>query len=102
MGSRLPHAVGTRFAKQMMLTCQPIDAATALRVGMVNEVVASDAVVSRALELAGHIAAHDPALVRITKAVLDEGSRATLGEAMTIERDALARRKAEGAMRWNT
>lgn len=38
MGSRLPRAVGARFARQMMLTCAPIDAATALRVGLVNEV----------------------------------------------------------------
>ena len=102
MGSRLPHAVGTRFAKQMMLTCQPIDAVTALRVGIINEVVPADRVVPRALELAGYIAQYDPGLVRITKSVLDRGGRATLGDALEIEREALAKRKAEGAMSWNT
>lgn len=101
MGSRLPHAVGTRFAKQMMLSCEPIDALTALRVGLVNEVVPASQAVPRALDLASAIARHDAGLVGIVKGVLDRGSEATLGEAISIERDALARRKAEGAMAWS-
>lgn len=100
MGARLPHAVGTRFAKQMMLACQPIDAATALRVSLVNEVLAAQALLPRAIDVATAIAAHDPGLVHIVKDVLDQGSRHTLGEALTIEADALARRKARGAMAW--
>jgi enoyl-CoA hydratase len=102
MGSRLPHAVGTRWAKQMMLTCAPVDAATALRIGIVNEVVEADALVPRAVALAGMIAAHDPGLVAIAKRVLDEGAETTLGDAIEIERAALAKRKAAGAMSWNT
>jgi enoyl-CoA hydratase len=101
MGSRLPRAVGQRFAKQMMLACQPIDAATALRVGLVNEVLPADRLLPRAIELASAIAGHDPALVRIAKDVLDRGSEATLGDAIRIERDALALRKTQGTMRWN-
>ncbi|ATE63985.1 enoyl-CoA hydratase-related protein [Rhizorhabdus dicambivorans] len=100
MGSRLPHAVGLRFAKQMMLACQPIDAATALRVGLVNEVLPADRLLPRAIELATAIAGHDRELVRLARDVLDRGSAATLGEAIAIEREALAKRKAEGAMRW--
>lgn len=102
MGSRLPHAVGTRFARQMMLSCQPIDAATALRVGLVNELLPADALITRAVEVASAIAAHDPTLVGIVKGVLDRGSETTLGEALDIETEALAKRKAEGAMTWNT
>ena len=101
MGSRLPRAVGQRFAKQMMLACQPIDAATALRVGLVNEVLPADRLLPRAVELASAIAGHGPDLVRIAKDVVDRGSAATLGEAVMIERDALARLKAEHAMRWD-
>ena len=100
MGSRLPHAVGQRFAKQMMFSCQPIDAPTALRVGLVNELLPADRLLPRAIELAAAAAGHDPALVRIVKDVLDRGGAATLAEAIGIEREALARRKAEGAMRW--
>lgn len=102
MGSRLPHAVGTRFARQMMLSSQPIDATTALRVGLINELLPADRLLPRAIEVATAMAAHDPGLIRIVKDVLDRGSRTTLGEAMDIETEALARRKAEGAMAWAT
>jgi len=102
MGARLPHAVGTRFARQMMLSCQPIDAATALRVGLANEVLPADQLLSRAIEIAAAIAAHDPGLIRIAKGVLDDGSETTLGEALSIETAALAKRKAAGAMSWNS
>lgn len=100
MGSRLPYAVGTRFARQMMLSCEPIDAATALRIGLANEVLPADLLIPRALDVASAIAAHDPDLIRIAKSVLDRGSETTLGDAIAIEADALARRKAEGAMSW--
>ena len=100
MGSRLPDAVGVRFARQMALSCQPIDAATALRVGIANEIVPADRLLPRALAVAEAIAAHDPALLRTTKSVLDRGSEATLGDALAIEADALAKRKAEGDMAW--
>jgi enoyl-CoA hydratase len=101
MGARLPHAVGTRFAKQMMLSCEPIDAATALRIGLVNEVLAPSELLPRALALAEAIAGHDPSLVHIAKGVLDEGSEGTLEDALALETAALAARKARGTMSWN-
>lgn len=102
MGSRLPHAVGTRFAKQMMLSCEPIDAATALRVGLINELLSADRLLPRAVELASVIAGHDPALICIARDVLDRGAHATLGEAIAIEAEALAQRKAASAMSWTS
>jgi enoyl-CoA hydratase len=100
MGARLPHAVGQRFAKQMMLTCEPIDAATALRVGLVNEVVADQELMPRALALAAMIAQRDPELARLAKGVVDRGAHGTLAEAIEIEQATLAERKARGAMGW--
>lgn len=100
MGSRLPHAVGVRFARQMALSCQPIDAATALRVGVANEVVVPDQLLPRALEVATAIASHDPAIVATAKSVLDRGSEATLAQALEIEAEALAQRKARGDVAW--
>lgn len=100
MGARLPHAVGPRFAKQMMLACQPIDATTALRIGLVNEVHAPDHLLPRAIELAAAIGSHDPTLIAISRTVVDRGSEATLGEALRIEAEALAERKAGGPMTW--
>ncbi|KHK89191.1 enoyl-CoA hydratase-related protein [Novosphingobium malaysiense] len=100
MGSRLPRRVGGAWAKQMMFTSAPIDAQTALRIGLVNEIWPQERVVPRALELAEMIAAHDPELVGIVKAVVDRGMETTLGEAVAIEREALAERKRKGAMAW--
>jgi enoyl-CoA hydratase len=102
MGARLPHAVGARFAKQMILSCEPIDAATALRVGLVNEVAPDDGLLTRARALASAIASHDPELAGLAKGVVDRGSRATLGEAVQIEREVLAERKRTRAMSWKT
>ncbi|MFV0646000.1 MAG: enoyl-CoA hydratase/isomerase family protein [Sphingomonadaceae bacterium] len=102
MGSRLPRAVGAHWAKQMMLTCAPVDAETALRIGLVNEVVPQDRLVARAVELAGMIAGHDPELAQIAKSVVDRGTQATLAEAIDIEREALAERKKQGTMTWKT
>lgn len=100
MGSLLPRMVGAPWARQMMLTCAPIDAPTALRIGLVNELVEQDLLVPRAVELAGMIAAHDPELISLAKGVIDQGFRTTLDEACAIERQALAARKASGGMTW--
>ena len=100
MNSRLPHAVGLRWAKQMSFTCIPIEADMALRIGLVNEVVAHAQLLERAMELAAAIAAHDPELIGTVKRVLDHGAQQTLAEAIRLERDTLAARKARGGMSW--
>jgi enoyl-CoA hydratase len=100
MSSRLPHAIGYRWAKQMSLTCQPIDAATALRIGLVNEVVAHDALMARAMSLAESIAQHNPGLVATVKSVLDRGACTTLAESIFIERETLAGSKLRGNAQW--
>lgn len=102
MGSRLPRAVGARFARQMMFAGEPIDAVTALRVGLINELVAPQALLPRAIGVAELIAGVDPSILRIAKSVVDRGTEKTLGEAIEIERAALAKRKAETDMAWNT
>lgn len=100
MTSRLPHQVGVRWAKQMSLTCQPIDAATALRVGLVNEVVAHDRLLPRALELAQLIASYDPGLVADTRRVLEQGSEVTLKGNLALETEALDAMRARGPNAW--
>jgi enoyl-CoA hydratase len=102
MSSRLPHAIGYRWAKQMSFTCLPIDAATACRIGLVNEVVAHEALLPRALELAQAIARWDPELIATVKNVLDRGAQTTLEESGRIEGSALAERKARGGMQWRS
>jgi enoyl-CoA hydratase len=100
MSSRLPHTIGYRWAKQMSFTCLPIDAATACRIGLVNEVVAHEALLPRALELAQAIALWDTELIATVKDVLDRGAQTTLEESGRIEASALAARKVRGGMQW--
>lgn len=100
MTARLPHIVGTRWAKQFSFTSEPIDAATALRIGLVNEVLAHDQLMERAAVLANMIASRHPDLVATVKRVIDQGALATLEEALRIEKEALAERKQRGGMAW--
>lgn len=99
--ARLPRRVGAGWAKQMSLTGIPIDAQTALRIGLVNEVVPHDQLLARVMELAETIAGYDAEIVGICKSVIDRGLSTTLSEALAIEKRALAERKARGAMKWN-
>jgi len=55
----LAEAVGVRRARQMVTTCEPIDAATALQWGLVNEVVPHHELLGRALAHARAVAAGD-------------------------------------------
>lgn len=56
-GTLLTGAIGTRRARQMMLTGGFVDAATALAWGLVNEIVAADGLLDRAAALATAMAA---------------------------------------------
>jgi enoyl-CoA hydratase len=56
LSADLPAAVGIGRARQLTLTGMPIDAATALKWGLVNEVVEHDSLLQRAQELAAAIA----------------------------------------------
>jgi enoyl-CoA hydratase/carnithine racemase len=74
---RLPREVGWGNAMRWLLTGDEFDAAEALRMGLVQEVVAPGAQLARALELAAVIAAQAPLGVYATLA----SSRAALADA---------------------
>lgn len=98
MTSRLPLLTGRRFAKQFSLTSEPINAATALRVGIVNEVHAHDKLLARVQAIAGVIASREAELVSTVRRVIDFGDdQQTLG-AVANERRELEERKARGPM----
>ena len=67
---RLHRQIPPKVAAHAALTGEPLDAATALRWGLVNEVVPTDHVVARALRLAGQIAANAPLAVRASKRIM--------------------------------
>jgi crotonobetainyl-CoA hydratase len=66
---RLPEQLPRKIAMQLILTGTPIDAATALRWGLVNEVVPADRLLETALGLAHRIAANAPLAVQASKRV---------------------------------
>jgi enoyl-CoA hydratase len=80
---RLPRIVGDGIARDMILTARDMDAARALQVGLVTEVLADpQALLARARELAGLIAAHSPLAVQGAKHVLNAATRAATREGL--------------------
>lgn len=74
----LPRAVGMARASQLAFTGAPIDAATALDWGMVNEVVEPEQLLKAAHRLAADIAVNPPHALRMTKRLLREGQHQSL------------------------
>jgi enoyl-CoA hydratase len=98
LSSRLPMLTGGRFAKQFSLAGESIDAATALRVGLVNEVLPHDKLLARAQAIAATIVTRDPHLVAITRRVIDFcDDQQTMG-AVANERRELEAQKARAPM----
>ncbi len=68
--ARLVRAVGPVWASRMVLLGEHVDAATALRIGLVGEVTAPGAHIDRAVEVASTMAALPLAAVRLAKQAL--------------------------------
>lgn len=66
---RLPEQLPRKVAMHLILTGEPIDAETALRWGLVNEVVPDARVLDAALDLAGVVAANAPLAVQASKRI---------------------------------
>ena len=76
---RLGRIIGQGHLREMAFTGRDVGAEEALRMGLVNEVLPDvEAVLSRARETAGAIAANSPLTVRGVKRVLDEMDRASI------------------------
>lgn len=69
--TRLSRVVGEGRAREMVLTGRRVDAETALSWGLVNEVVAADALLPRALEWARSLADMDADALALAKEVMD-------------------------------
>jgi enoyl-CoA hydratase/carnithine racemase len=77
----LPRQIGWVHAHDLLLTARPIDAAKALRIGLVNEVVPRAQLLPAAFAAADAIAANAPLAVRATRAGVRELLAAPLDEA---------------------
>jgi enoyl-CoA hydratase/carnithine racemase len=68
---RLPDLIGVARAKQMIFSGARIDAATAERWGLVNDIAPRNQLMDRAVALARDIAANAPVSVQLAKAAID-------------------------------
>ncbi len=80
----LPRVVGFSKAAEMVLTGDMIDAAEALRIGLVSRVVPDEDLLAAARELAERIAANPPHAVRMSKRLLWESQTIGLGPSLEI------------------
>ena len=82
---RLPRIVGLGMAKQLLYTARNIDAAEALRIGLVNAVVPQAELMDTALKMANTIAKNAPIAVRACKQAVNEGMQVSIDKAVEIE-----------------
>ncbi len=84
---RLPLTVPLGWAMEMILTGDPIDAETALRIGLVNRVLPQDQLIEHAMRLAATIASRGPLAVAAARQSILEGLTLGLAAGLSNERD---------------
>ncbi len=82
---RLPRIVGLGRATQLVLTGDPIDAATALDWGLVTAVAPATELMDTARRLASRVLCRGPLAVRLAKLALGASSRVDLDSGLLIE-----------------
>jgi enoyl-CoA hydratase/carnithine racemase len=81
----MPRIMGHARAMELALFGEPFTAAHARECGLVNEVLADDAVEARALERAQHLARQPPNALRTTKRLMKRWTDNTVAEAIPLE-----------------
>ncbi|MGL5069143.1 MAG: short-chain-enoyl-CoA hydratase [Sarcina sp.] len=82
---RLPRIVGEGMAKELIYTGKIIKADEALRIGLVNKVVAPESLIDEALAMAKMIAANAPIAVKLCKDAINKGTQVDIDKAIVIE-----------------
>jgi enoyl-CoA hydratase len=82
---RLVRAVGQIRAKEMIYTGRRVDAAEAVRTGIVNQVVTAEELEECALSLTDSILANSPSAVADAKVVTTQGQRLAMEPGMALE-----------------
>ena len=82
---RLPRLVGASRAKEIMVTGRHVKVEEALAIGLANEVVEPDALMTRALELAATIASGATVATRLIKQAVDQGMETDLASGLALE-----------------
>lgn len=82
---RLPRLLSGAWAAEILLTGRPIDADTALRLGLVNAVVEPEQLLSTARDYAERICRNAPLAVQATKEATLRGLQVPLDEGLRLE-----------------
>ena len=84
----LAWTVGESWAKRMVLLGERADAATAVRIGLADEVVPRGGALARALEMAAAVEKQSPSAVRACKTLIQAARTASPQQALVREREA--------------
>lgn len=87
---RLIRLVGPSKAKELIMTCDTIDAAEALRIGLVNKVVPHEKLMDSVKEMIEKIASKAPHAIRMTKMIANAVSTPLIGDISFYEPDLVA------------
>ena len=87
---RLARLVGPARAKQLIFTGRQVDAAEALAMGLVDEVVPPEQLHDRALALAAELASGAVVAQGLAKRAIDEGLQGSLADGLALEQQLFA------------
>ena len=87
---RLPRLIGTNMAKELIYTGKMVSAAEGKQMGLVNKVVAPEALLEEVTKVAKEIAAKGKVSLRAAKQAVNNGINADLATGLKIEIDAFA------------
>ncbi|RLC69696.1 MAG: hypothetical protein DRI26_08575 [Chloroflexi bacterium] len=88
---RIVSLLGSARAKELIMTCDIIDAAEALRIGLVNKVVPHDRLMEAAHELVDKIARRGPLAIRMTKKIINAAAAPNFGDLYLCETELVER-----------
>lgn len=84
---RLSRLIGKSNALEMILTGQTIKGEEALRIGLINQLFDSRALLPKVIEMAEKMAAKAPIALKYTKEVVLKGMDLTMDQALNLEAD---------------
>ena len=84
---RLTRLVGKARAKELVYTGKIIDAKTAYRWGLVNEVVPTAELMTRTRQFAKELAGKAPVAIKVAKSLIERGSDTDLKAGLALERE---------------
>lgn len=95
----LPHLIGYQKAAELIMLGEKFDSKIAEQIGLVNKIVSSESLMSKAFETAEKLAEKSPESIRAAKALLKRGMKDAVTAAMSRELDLFNERLASSEVR---